>query len=398
MVYRESTVVFLFAILGLFMILLSIHEYRYFSILVVSWVTVLSFLLYLPLKFYYIGAYRTYILYPLGILQGIAIHSISEKVGLRFTQCFMRTRSKLLSPSFVKMLTSASLILLVLTTVLPNAMIHEYVYRPDPVTMAQIRRMSELFGFENTSNIYLIFNSPAKPLDPASSPHVVGWTRAYLGDIIYEGHLLELLNGQPDIRGRIYDLDGKTVVIGDRLYYMTSLELSLCEEVAEGVYILRPRNYSFEILENLLLSNYRLFSDFNVSPQNWHIITRTLKVDLNYLNENGSLSLLISVHKGSRGWFTIEKYFKPGLDPSMFQSVIIVFESFSVMNATLLLEVYYENGAVRGRRIHDVFGKYFLIAPILRESGHIVKIRFAIWAETPLPSSATVALRYMVLI
>jgi len=263
--------------------------------------------------------------------------------------------------------------------------------------MAQIKEMSELFGFENTSNIFLIYNSPAKPLDPRSSPHVVGWTRAYLGTIIYEGHLLELLNGQPDRRGRVYDVRNKTIVLGDRLYKMSYFELSLCEEIADGIYILRPMNYTSDSLERALLANYRMLYDFYISSDNWNIVTRTLNTSLKYIKYDTGYGLIVTIYEGAKGWLTFEKFFDSGLNATVFQSVIIRLKS-NAANATLLLEVYYEDGKVRGRTLEGVSGDLWLVAPVLSDDGAIVKIRFGIWVKEPLAISGKLVLKYMVFI
>jgi len=390
MIYRESAAVLFLSLLGLILTMLECKLNKKFAILISTWVFVLSLLLYVPLRFYRIWAYRVYMLYPFGVLQAISMYFMADKVESVFKNFLgFKVRG-------FKVLLSIVLVLLVLTSVLPSALIHEYVYRPDNVTMEQIREMSELFGFQNESVVYVLFNSPAKPLDPKTSPHVFGWMRAYLGDNIYEGHLLELLNGQPDVRGRVYDVSNKTVVLGDKVYMMTDLELTFCREVENGIYILKVTNYTFQQLEEILFTRYLEFYDFYVSKNNWHIVTRTLNVSLRYVEEEGGYKLVISIDENTTGWLTMEKYLSPEFNTTGLQSLITRVYS-DTTNITILVEVYYANGKVKGRIIDGFSGDFWIVVPIIHGE-ELTKIRVAIKVDEPLQSGGLLTLNYLLIL
>ena len=390
MIYRESAVVLFLSLLGLIFMILEFKSNKRFVMLISAWVFILSLLLYIPLRFYGTWAYRVYMLYPFGILQAVGMYFIADKAESVFKNFLgFKVRG-------FKVLLSMVLVLLILTSVLPSALIHEYVYRPDNVTMEQIREMSRLFGFQNESVVYVLFNSPAKPLDPKTSPHVFGWMRAYLGNNIYEGHLLELLNGQPDVRGRVYDVSNKTVVLGDKVYMMTDLELALCREVEDGIYVLGVTNYTFQQLEDILLSKYFEFYDFYVSKDGWHIVTRTLDVDLGYVGEERGYKLVVSVEEGAAGWFTLEKYFSPGFNTSGLQSFIMCVYS-NVTSMMVLMEAYYASGRVKGKIVDGFSGTFWIVVPVL-QGEELTKIRVAVKVDEPLQSGGLLILNYLLIL
>ncbi|RLG80547.1 MAG: hypothetical protein DRO40_11025, partial [Thermoprotei archaeon] len=62
------------------------------------------------------------------------------------------------------------------------------------------------------------------------------------------------------------------------------------------------------------------------------------------------------------------------------------------------LEVYYENGKVKGRTLENVCNDAWLIAPVLSDEGGIVKIRLGILVKNPLADMVVLVLKYMVLL
>jgi len=261
--------------------------------------------------------------------------------------------------------------------------------------MAQIKEMSELFGFENTSNIFLIYNSPAKPLDPRSSPHVVGWARAYLGTIIYEGHLLELLSGLPDVRGRVYDPVNKTLVLASRLYMLSPLELALCREIADGIYVFRVNDSVLDIINPLIFATAYDVLGFNISRNEWRIVTRTLNTSLWLVRMDYGYNLWIAIPAGSSGWFTIERFFE-GFNVTGFQG-FVVYIIGNATNLTVLFEVYYEDGKMHGRSA-ELSGDELWISLPLKQGKVLEKVRLAIYSKDPVTNSFVVCLKYMAIL
>lgn len=388
MIAKESTIVLILSFIGFLYII--IHFDYEISKLIIAWVFTLSFLLYIPLEYYLVNAYRIYILYPLGILQGFGIlaivNTISSKLRFRCLPNFCKFKS----------LVYVSLILLIMVSILPNAIIHEYVYCPDSKTIDQIKEMNSIFGFENESVIYVIFNSPAKPLDPKSSPHVIGWVRAYLGDRVYEGHLIELLNQEPDIKGRVYNnLTDQLIVLGSRLYMLSNLELALCKEIEDGIFVLRPNDTILNITKSSLLSNYYAFYDFLVASDGWHIITSTLNVSIRNLGWSHN-ELRIKIMQNTIGWFTLEKSWADSFNTTDLQSLILHAYG-NVTGINIMLEAYYASGKVKGKTMALHPGDIWLSIPIVQEDT-LEKLRFAIFTDEATADMYMLTLDYLVLL
>ena len=393
---RESMWVYFFSLIGLVYLVISAkRHYRllHFSLLMISWVTCISLLLYIPLKFYdEIRAYRVYILYPMGVLQSVGVWVFGNSIRGTIVRIF-RFQVRV---ARLRQLVYAFCVLLILVSVLPSAFIPEYVYYPDGETMRQIRELSRMYGFENGSVVFPVFNSPARPLEPRSSPHVAGWMRAYLGEVVYEGHLLELLNGQPDVHGYVYgDLLGRVIVLADRAYMLTGFEKGLGEEVADGVYEVRVNESLLEgeWLEGYLLSASWCVYNFTLGGGGWVIITRTLGVELgNYTCCGGVGGLLVEVSAGSRGWFTLEKYFD-GLNGTGLQSFVLrVYGDFDGVD--LVFEAYYASGRVRGKTLRGQSGWLWVCIPVL-QGDIITKLRVALRVREPLDSPRVIVLEYV---
>ncbi|MFB0559687.1 MAG: hypothetical protein ACETWM_00450 [Candidatus Lokiarchaeia archaeon] len=237
---KESPFLLIPAVYGLY---LFFTKNSHFTNLIVTWVLVLSLLIFVT---GFNDSYRFYILYPVGVLAAFGAYDmIGGADGFLHKRFKFRKRGFLLYV-FVPVV----FCLLVFSSTLPEAFDGMYLQRPNSLAMMQIYWIYWVYGYDNGNIIVLVYDSPAEPLEYSWSSHIEGWTRAYIGfDSIYFGNLTGLLEGYPDSFGRNFDPGNKTIILASELYRLTPLELSMSEEVVcLGIYVVTSKNVSGDCL------------------------------------------------------------------------------------------------------------------------------------------------------
>ena len=165
-------------------------------------------------------SYRFLIMYPMPILVVIGMSQLSARLRVP-----LRRGHRSGAPALVvRGLPAAALVLVLLGSVLPWAVIPEWQYFPGDAAYRQLVEIRDQYGFGNRSLLILI--------DQRYFADALLWTSAVTGAQVYPGNLLSLLRGDSywrDIHRWVRpDLSGVTeVLLPSTLYAPDSMEMGL---------------------------------------------------------------------------------------------------------------------------------------------------------------------------
>ncbi len=343
---REDPLIAFAALLGAFY-LLTIRRKTVLHGIIIAWYITISFLFATGAYTY---SYRLLNLMPMGILAAFGLRYLTVEIPkymedtagrLGFIRRWLKYKSRLL----------ASIILIIIVvTALPNSYLPDHVNRPSEYFMSQLEWISSRFGFENKSIVVLI----DKPIPMANFPLVgnyLDWAVSEVGQVVYPGSLLDFIQGvkptlvpqKPFYFPKIPDYVPKLIIIPDKWYIISPLELSLANEISDtGVYVINYNDtYGFEnILENItrlhlpILDVYMHNYFFNVSYTN---------------NASSLLVNYTALSKSSRLIIDIYTY------PIILDYVVLNLSGSNTSDLDITVSLWSNSSKVDEKRVNDYF-------------------------------------------
>ena len=342
----ESPILLALAILGTY---LAAKENTPFTRLLAAWVITISLLI-LVVGFDQFNYQRLYILYPVGILAAYALATVIQKA----------TAKKPSKTRIAAVTTTATIALILIASITPATYYPIHVHRPDDKTMQQLYWIRNTYGYSNPNIIVPIYDPPAQPLEPTSTTHlqdinVWGWARAIIGDVIYQGHILNLLNQDPDDTGRVFNPQNKTIIIASQLYKITTLEKTITKKANNlGIFIVTMKNLT-QI--NQFIKQHATWIDQTFN-NTWRIVTNTLKGQAS-ITEN---QLTITIPPTTNpGMLTIE--YKPPQNTITTNGNIYIKAEWNLPSTTITVKTYTEVWLTQQKQIKQTTAQTWIIIP-----------------------------------
>jgi len=332
------------AILGTY---LAARENTPFTRMITAWTITISLLI-LVVGFDQFNYQRLYILYPAGMLAAYALATILQKTTAKKPK---KTRTTAIA-------TTTTIAIILIASMTPTAYAPIHVHRPDSKTIQQLYWIRNTYGYSNPNIIVPIYNPPAQPLEPTSTTHlqdtsVWGWARAIIGDVIYQGHILNLLNHDPDEKGHTFNLEGKTIIIASQLYKITNLEKAVTKKVNDiGIYILTTQNLT-QIEQILKQQATWIDQTFN---NTWRIVTNNLKAKVEVIENH----LTVTIPPSTTGTLTIE--YQPPRTTTKNGNIYIKAE-WNIPSATITVKTYTGVWRTQQKQITQPTANTWIIMP-----------------------------------
>ncbi|MEM3868158.1 MAG: hypothetical protein QXW47_05115 [Candidatus Jordarchaeales archaeon] len=340
----ESPLILVLAILGL--CFLARRNTPHANI-ITSWTLTVSLLI-LVVGFDQFNYSRLCVAYPLGILASNGLTTLIHRATTL-------KPNKTKATAFILTTLIATMLIASMTPVAYHPI---HVHRPDGETMQQLYWIRNTFGYSNPNIIVPLYDPPAQPLEPISTTHlqdisVWGWARAIIGDVIYHGHILNLLNQDLDDVGRKINPQNKTIIIASRLYKITLVEEYLTEKISDiGIYVLKVGETSQveELLKKCVTWMDQAFNN------TWRIVTNTLKAQVT-TTEN---QLTITIPPAVAGTLTIE-YALP--EKTTQNGNIYVKAKMELLTSTMIVETCNGVWLIQQKKVNSEMKDTWIILP-----------------------------------
>lgn len=268
---RENFMVLFLAVFGAHYLA---RNFNLRNSIVFSWYALISFLILISIFF---QPFRLLVLFPMGILAGLGLRTLeSSRV---FTRLNIRG---------INLVSTIIIFLIVFTSLFPSPITYKYyrgsyladhVLTPSTEALDQLLRINSLFGWNNSSILFLI-GKEVKPINNLGYSNYYYWAAALLGENYFSGLLFDAMQGLPRKKLGSWDsemyyegyekappLNNETIIFASEWYPLTRLELSVSKEIAPNIYVLLTTNVSevFTIAKSLAYAYSSNFSKgFNI--------------------------------------------------------------------------------------------------------------------------------------
>jgi hypothetical protein len=322
---RENPYVLLLAVIGI--IAIMTHKGNTYPRTMIAWTILTSTAL---ITGVFLEPFRIMIFVPIAILAAHGTQAISNAI-MHFRSSKL-TRKPVLPFVF----------LLCFTAMVPYAYLPESVLKPSNEAMQQYYWIEQHYGFENRSVIVCIDRWPLSASGVDYSNYY-GWGLATIGNVLYDGLLLYLLQGIPDSHGtRFQSLAGKTIIIPDRFYGMTSIEYNASRKISDlGIY-----EVQFKTIDQIdkIIRNESIWLEDSFQIEQWKPDPPWVALDFNYqvTNESGIMNIsVIPIHPDR--WFDVETELPTPIHPT---SHLIIKAKGNISSLLFEVHVYSNAGLI----------------------------------------------------
>jgi hypothetical protein len=246
----ENPYLLFLAIIGI--IVIASYKGTTYTRIIISWTMVTSIAMTLAT---FTFPYRIPILVPIAVLAAHGTQAISKGITRLHS-------SNLLTKPLLPMI-----FLLSFTAAIPNAYLPQFALRPANDAMQQLYWIEQHYGFGNSSVVVCVDMWPPS-INGMDFSNYYYWSLATVGNVVYDGLLLYLLQGIPDNEGTTFQgIAGKTILIPDMFYGMSAIEYEASQRVSDlGIYEVKLKTLA-QI--DQLLRNDSIWSEDTFGKEEW---------------------------------------------------------------------------------------------------------------------------------
>lgn len=375
---QENPYILILAIIGI--IAITHQKQTPYTKLLISWLIVTSTTMIAALCYW---PYRLMCLMPTAILAAHGTQTIIRKVK---TYLNIKSVGNMFFPLLI--------FLVCFTAMLPHAYIPDHVFRPPNDVMQQLYWIEQRYGFENHNVIVCIDICPPS-ISGEGYSHYYKWTIATVGNVVYDAPLLHLLQNLPDEYNKKYrDVAGKTIVIPDKLYQMSSLEYQITEKISElGIYRVKIKNLT-QIEQIIKNNSIWLEDDFEIKE--WKIVSGYIDFKHQIMNESGVLNISLTPLYPNK-CLTMERWLSEPLYQTRY---LIVKVQGEVDSLDFIVEVWSDTQRLAGAnfRKHVSSIKYTYLVVKLSPDMPIWRIRIAFQNQNTINTESYIQIDFIALI
>jgi len=341
-----------------------------FSRLILAWTYVL-FLAMIVFGYKGMGTARVLMSLPVPILAAAGIFWVHDALRRRLN-VHLIFRLRRMTISFRSLFILCTLLLLfqfLFFAILSRSFISAWVYTPNTKAIEQFDWIAQNYGYANKSIIILAPHDPQKE-------DVLRWGRAITGMELYVGHLLEFMQGEPDLYERgmglkktRYDIFSYSLIIlPSAVYPITNLEKALGYMILNKDILIIRRLLE---IDEIMLKGYAVWFD-GTPLKDWDHLISTLELQHAVTFNNETLITIVHSQK-KEACFSYQKSFLEAISAKV--GIIRVKGNLTTLN--MFVEVSYNDGTLDGAEYSMLLDptRYSYICVILDPSKLIEKIR-----------------------
>jgi hypothetical protein len=329
-------------------------------------------------------SFRIMIFIPIGILAAHGTQAISKAI-MQFHNSKL-ARKPILPFVF----------LLCFTAIVPYAYVPGNVLKPSNEAMQQYYWIEQHYGFRNSSVIVCVDKWPPSASGVDYSNYY-GWGLATIGNVLYDGLLLYMLQGIPDSNGTKYlSPADRTIIIPDRFYRMTSIEYGASQRISDlGVYEVKSKTI---VQIDKIIRNESLWQEDSFQLEQWVPTPPWVTLDYNYhlTNQTGVMNISVTPIHPDR-WFGVETRLPTTIHPS---GQLIIKAKGSTSSLLFEVEVYSDSGLITFAAFSKYITRdnYTYLQMDLSPDMAISSIRLSFYSGPVVNVTSYVQIQYMALI